>query len=238
MTTSIELKESLKVLKEQQKAVEKELNKREKELNEIKKEYSIYEEKITKYKSFELVTKLKNKYDSFEALITQRKWTNTQMCKVEYEFLFTALGFNDIEFFSTFMSWDKKMFEVPIEDRKCVICLSYYNFITKCPKKFENCVHKVCTECYPQIKRTNGFICCVICRKSESEEGEVTTIVRRFTYTDGLVYLKSEAGIVYNLDLDEVGIWNTQTKTIDFNVELNEEEDEYEYEEEEEENDE
>jgi hypothetical protein len=223
MTTSIELKESLKVLKEQQKAAEKELNK-------IKKEFNIYKQNVTKYNAFAYASNFKNKYDSFEALITEQKWTNTKMRKVEYEFLFTELGFTDIEFFSTFMSWDKKMFEIPIEDRKCVVCLSYYNFITKCPKKFENCVHKVCTECYPQIKRTNGFISCVICRKSESEKVRV----RRFTYTDGLVYFKSEAGIVYNLDLDEVGIWNTQTKTIDFNVELNEEEDEEEYEEEEE----
>jgi hypothetical protein len=223
MTTSIELKESLKVLKEQQKAAEKELNKIKYQLNIIKNEYSIYKEKGNKYKSFELVTKLKDKYDSFEALITQRKWTNAQMCKVEYEFLFTELGFTDIEFFSTFISWDKNMFEIPIEDRKCSVCLSYYNFKTKCPKKFENCVHKVCTECYPQIKRTNGFICCVICRKSESEG---VTRVKRFTHIDGLVYLKSEAGIVYNLDHDVVGKWNAQTKTIDFNVELNEEEDE------------
>ena len=215
MTTSIELKESLKVLKEQQKAAEKELNK-------IKKEFNIYKQNVTKYNAFAYASNFKNKYDSFEALITEQKWTNTKIRKVEYEFLFTELGFTDIEFFSTFMSWDKKMFEVPIEDRKCVICLSYYNFITKCPKKFENCVHKVCTECYPQIKRTNGFICCVICRKSESKE---VISVKRFTYY-GLIYFRSTAGVVYNLDGDEVGKWNAQTKTIDFNVELNEEEDE------------
>jgi hypothetical protein len=160
MTTSIELKESLKVLKEQQKVAEKELNK-------MKKEYYIYQKNVTKYNSFASAMNFKNKYDSFEALITEQKWNNTRMRKVEYEFLFTQLGFTDIEFFSTFMSWDKTMFEVPIEDRKCVVCLSYYNFKTKSPKKFANCVHKVCTECYPQIRKTNGFKCCVICRKSE-----------------------------------------------------------------------
>jgi hypothetical protein len=55
----------------------------------------------------------------------------------------------------------------------------------------------------------------VICRKSESEEA---IKVKSFTYTDGLVYLKSGDGIVYNLDHEAVGKWNTQTKTIDFNV--------------------
>jgi hypothetical protein len=77
-------------------------------------------------------------------------------------------------------------------------------------------------------------------KKKEPEEeasGEVAK-VKRFTYTDGLVYLKSETGIVYNSDHDEVGKWNNLTKTIDFNVEKDDRElseDEYEEEEEEEE---
>ena len=77
-------------------------------------------------------------------------------------------------------------------------------------------------------------------KKKEPEEeaasGEVSK-VKRFTYTDGLVYLKSEVGIVYNSDHDEVGKWNKQTKTIEFNVEKDDRElseDEYEEEEEEE----
>ena len=69
----------------------------------------------------------------------------------------------------------------------------------------------------------------MICRESESEG---VNIVKRFTYTDGVVYLRSKVGIVYNLDQYEVGRWNTQTQTIDFNVELSEEEDEEEDEEE------
>jgi hypothetical protein len=230
MTTSLELKESLKVLKELHTDAEKKLNKRKSELNKIKNEYSTYEEKRTKYKSFGLITMLKDKYDSFEALITHRKWSNSQMSEVEYEFLFNELGFTDTEFFSTFMRWDKKMFEVPIEDRKCVVCLSYYNFKTKRPKKFANCVHKVCTECYPQIKSTDGFKCCVICRKSEGN-GVTRIYARRFTHTDGKIYFRSRVGIIYNTDEEEVGKWNTQTNTIDFNVELIEEEDDEEYEE-------
>ena len=73
-------------------------------------------------------------------------------------------------------------------------------------------------------------------KKKEPEEeaiGEVAK-VKRFTYTDGLVYLKSETGIVYNSDHDEVGKWNNLTKTIDFNVEKDDRElseDEYEEEE-------
>ena len=77
-------------------------------------------------------------------------------------------------------------------------------------------------------------------KKKEPEEeeasGEVSK-VKRFTYTDGLVYLKSATGIVYNSDQDEIGKWNKLTKTIEFNVEKDDRElseDEYEEEEEEE----
>jgi aspartate beta-hydroxylase len=77
-------------------------------------------------------------------------------------------------------------------------------------------------------------------KKKEPEEeeasGEVSK-VKRFTYTDGLVYLKSATGIVYNSDHDEVGKWDKLTKTIEFNVEKDDRElseDEYEEEEEEE----
>jgi len=75
-------------------------------------------------------------------------------------------------------------------------------------------------------------------KKKEPEEeasGEVAK-VKRFTYTDGLVYLKSATGIVYNSDHDEVGKWDKLTKTIEFNVEKDDRElseDEYEEEEEE-----
>ena len=77
-------------------------------------------------------------------------------------------------------------------------------------------------------------------KKKEPEEEEASaevSKVKRFTYTDGLVYLKSETGIVYNSDQDEVGKWNKLTKTIEFNVEKDDRElseDEYEEEEEEE----
>ena len=71
--------------------------------------------------------------------------------------------------------------------------------------------------------------------EEKKKEAENEQTVKKFTYTDGNTYLKSKVGIVYNLDQDEVGKWNTLTKTIDFNVakedsELSE--DEYEEEEE------
>ena len=75
-------------------------------------------------------------------------------------------------------------------------------------------------------------------KEPEEEASAEVSKVKRFTYTDGLVYLKSEVGIVYNSDHDEVGKWNKQTKTIEFNVEKDDRElseDEYEEEEEEEE---
>ena len=69
--------------------------------------------------------------------------------------------------------------------------------------------------------------------EEKKKEAENEQTVKKFTYTDGNTYLKSKVGIVYNLD--QVGKWNTLTKTIDFNVakedsELSE--DEYEEEEE------
>ena len=75
-------------------------------------------------------------------------------------------------------------------------------------------------------------------KKKEPEEEEASaevSKVKRFTYTDGLVYLKSATGIVYNSDHDEIGKWNNLTKTIEFNVEKEDRElseDEYEEEEE------
>lgn len=160
MSTSIELKEMMKTIKQQQKAAEKEINK-------TKKEFHTWKTLMSKHSSFAYAFNFQDKYDSFEELIIEQKWSNAKINKVEFEFLFTQLGFTDSEFFSTFMGWDKAMFAIPIEDRKCSICLSYYNSKTKPPKKFANCIHKVCTECYTHIRNTNGFKCCVICRKSE-----------------------------------------------------------------------
>ena len=73
-------------------------------------------------------------------------------------------------------------------------------------------------------------------KKKEPEEEASTEVakVKKFTYNN-TIYLKTEAGIVYNIDHDEVGKWNKLTKTIEFNVEKDDRElseDEYEEEEE------
>ena len=73
-------------------------------------------------------------------------------------------------------------------------------------------------------------------KKKEPEEEASTEVakVKKFTYNN-TIYLKTESGIVYNIDHDEVGKWNKLTKSIEFNVEKEDRElseDEYEEEEE------
>jgi hypothetical protein len=159
MTTSIELKEQMKVLKQQQREAEKVMTK-------MKKEYKIWKTLMNEHSSYVYVNNWKDRYDSFEALIIEQKWTNTRMAKEEFEFLFTELGFTDTDFFTTFMNWTPTMFNMPFEDRRCSICIEYYS-TTKTPKKFVNCNHKVCIICYNQIRKKDGYRCCVICRESE-----------------------------------------------------------------------
>ena len=163
--TTIELKEQIKLLREQQKQVEKIMNKK-------KKLYDTWETMLRQHPSFCYVNNWKNKYSSFEALIIDQDFKNTRMEKTEFEFLFNELGFTDTEFFTKFMNWDKIMFDIPIEDRKCSVCISYYNS-TKLQKKFMNCCHKVCNECYTQIIKKDGYRCCVICRQSERPKSNI-----------------------------------------------------------------
>lgn len=160
MATSIELKEQMKMLKQQQRDAEKEQKK-------MKKDFEMWRRLLNEHQSFCDALNYRNKYNSFEQLIVNEKWTNRRMDKKEFEFLFTQLRYTDTEFFTTFMNWDSNMFSMPIEDRKCSVCLSYYT-TAKTPQKFINCCHMVCNECYTQIaKKVDGYKCCVICRKSE-----------------------------------------------------------------------
>jgi hypothetical protein len=52
--------------------------------------------------------------------------------------------------------------------------------------------------------------------------------VKKFEYK-GTKYLKSSNGVVYNMEQDEVGTWNEETKEIVFKA-VDEEEEEEEYE--------
>ena len=160
MSTSIELKEQIKLLKYQQ-------QQKDKELNKMKKEFKLWKELMNQHTSFVYANNWKGKYTSFEALIIDQKWKNSGMNRNEFEFLFSELGYTDTEFFTTFLQWEPIMFNTPIEDRKCCVCISYY-CATKSSYKFRNCSHKICAECYTQLrKKGDGFKCCVICRESE-----------------------------------------------------------------------
>ena len=70
--------------------------------------------------------------------------------------------------------------------------------------------------------------------KKEEEAAPAPAVlkVKKFEYK-GTKYLKSSNGVVYNMEQDEVGTWNEETKEIDFKaVDSEEEEEEYESEEE------
>jgi hypothetical protein len=70
--------------------------------------------------------------------------------------------------------------------------------------------------------------------KKESSKKEATPVapavlkVKKFDYK-GTKYLKSGNGVVYNMEQDEVGVWNDETKEIEFK-EADEEEEEEDYE--------
>ena len=64
--------------------------------------------------------------------------------------------------------------------------------------------------------------------KDKKEAAPAVLKVKKFDYK-GTKYLKSGNGVVYNMEQDEVGVWNDETKEIDFK-EADEEEEEEDYE--------
>ena len=69
-------------------------------------------------------------------------------------------------------------------------------------------------------------------KKESAPEAPAVLKVKKFDYK-GTKYLKSANGVVYNMEQDEVGTWNDETKEIEFK-EADEEEEEEDYESEEE----
>ena len=65
-------------------------------------------------------------------------------------------------------------------------------------------------------------------KKESAPEAPAVLKVKKFDYK-GTKYLKSANGVVYNMEQDEVGTWNDETKEIDFK-EADEEEEEEDYE--------
>lgn len=69
-------------------------------------------------------------------------------------------------------------------------------------------------------------------KKEEAAPAPAVLKVKKFEYK-GTKYLKSSNGVVYNMEQDEVGTWNEESKEIDFKaVDSEEEEEDYESEEE------
>jgi hypothetical protein len=158
--TTIELKEQMKLLREAQKQAEKAMTKK-------KKDFELWQSLSRNNRSFVYVNNWKDKYPTFEALIIDNNWKNTYLGRAEFEFIYTGLGFTDEDFFKLFVGWSDEIQQIHIGDRKCGVCLDYYNDIHKRPRKFKNCIHKCCEMCYVQLKKKDGFKCCVICRESE-----------------------------------------------------------------------
>lgn len=105
--------------------------------------------------------------NSFEDLILHCKWNNTRFKPEEWNFIFTQFEYKDDEFFIAFMSWKPIVLAMDIEDRKCCVCLSYYNK-SIIPKKFRNCQHYSCKKCYTTLpKGVDKYKHCAICRTSE-----------------------------------------------------------------------
>ena len=146
------------------------LKENEKNLLNLKKEYDIWQ-KYKNYWMFQFIDDFKNNkiklYKSFEELIRVRGHKYNTNTLSYWELLFNELKYTDKEFFNTFVNWDDEIQKIPMENRKCSICLDYYKNL-RCIKQYANCVHKCCTTCYPKIKlQPNGFKCCPECRTSE-----------------------------------------------------------------------
>jgi len=172
--TTIELKEQMNALKHQQKerikALKNQQKQAQKEMNRIKKEYELFMELRRDNIAFRYAIVFKGKYSSFEDLIDDNpEWDNTKMSKLQFEFLFNELKFTDVDFFTVFMSWDYRISEIPFEDRKCPVCLSYYTCDgIKRFHKFQKCKHYCCVGCYIKLPNMRGNKTCVICRQTEA----------------------------------------------------------------------
>ena len=159
MTTAIELKEQIKVLRVQQREADKAFAKKQ-------KDYNIMSLLVDENKCFLWVYDSKGKFATFEEFIKNKGWQNNTFSNLDYEFMFKQLEFPDEDFFRTFMSWNKDIFAMPFEDRKCCVCMDYYTD-KKAPKKFANCSHYCCLTCYKQLRPVSGYKLCVMCRASE-----------------------------------------------------------------------
>lgn len=160
--TTIELREQMNALKNQQKLAKKEMNK-------VKKDYEKFQQLIRDNIAFRYITRFEMKfYGSFEDMVQEEDWTNTEMDKIQFEMLFQGLGFRDVEFFTAFMAFDKKkLIHFHESDRNCPVCFERYNRY-KPYRKFTNCQHICCVECYVKLPKTDNYRCCVICRQSEA----------------------------------------------------------------------
>lgn len=163
MATNVELKEQMKVLKAQQKLALRDVNR-------LKKDYKIWTMLMEQHRSFCYVKNWKSKYNSFKQLIVENKWTNTIMNKIEFEFLFTELGFKDVEFFTAFIKGEQSGLDTSAEDNTCCVCYNEYTLTgDKSSRKFRNCSHSVCYGCYGKLRtEINGYRTCVMCRISEN----------------------------------------------------------------------
>jgi hypothetical protein len=170
--TTIEIDEQMLLLKEQKKEQQKLLKK-------MKKDYDTYLTLKRNNKIFDIIySRCRISPASFERLVRHYKWKNTDFTPIEWNFIYDTLRLSDSEFFTAFMSWNDDIFKLEFDDRKCPCCLAWYSKSVM-PRKFKNCEHFCCENCYSKIgpmkiRLTNFRValskCCVICRKNEMPE--------------------------------------------------------------------
>lgn len=159
--TTIELHTQMKALRNQQKLAQKQFNK-------VKKDYNTFKQLIRDNIAFEYAIKFQYSYGSFYEMVDDNEWKNEYMDKSQFEILYNALNFKDVDFFRAFMSFDKqRVLNLETEDKKCPVCFNEYKF-SRPYYKFTNCTHMCCIKCYGRLPKINGNKCCVICRQTET----------------------------------------------------------------------
>lgn len=155
--TSIELKEQIKLLRAEQNKIRKETNKKI-------DDYHKWCDMRKKNKCFPFIYFCSEiRYDSFWDMIYEEELSNNKFSKTDWEIVFKLLGYKDIEFFTAFINWEKEIFELELEDRKCNICFEWYNNTNKKITKWGKCSHINCRECYDKIVNKT----CPLCRTIE-----------------------------------------------------------------------
>ena len=156
------------------KKLKDDVKKHNKELDNLDRGYALY---LDNKQLFHLINKQSIcKHISFEEMIFKTKIEIKNFTKIHWDYIFQKLNYKDETFFRLFIENDE-FYARPPNDRTCPVCYNNYLYsinpttFKKREKKFKNCIHTVCHNCYNNIKTTDEHkelgICCPLCRTSE-----------------------------------------------------------------------